>query len=411
MAYLCGMYNKILCLAFVFALALSVMAEDLQSVMKFYKPDMSKGFIFVSKVDMTLTLVNSRGKVVVTYPIACGMNIGQKRVKGDHRTPEGYFLLEKIHDSSNWGHDFHDGKGFIKHAYGHYFLRLQSGFQGIGIHGTHAPSSIGTRATEGCIRLYNDDIEALGQKVTVGMPVIIGPEEGVSKLIASNAQRPDLPYWTTGGSRPAKPAPTHVAQKRKPKVVDGELDIDPEQDLVETAVETPAQKAASKSVSRAASKPVKKAASKPVETAVAAKPVKAEAPVQSAASKPVEKAEPVGTLVKKPAKGPVFVKHEEKPVSTPVEPTLEEPVSKPSNSSNPIEPVIETSKVETPKVETPKVETPVVETPKVETPVVETPKDEKPVESTDQAPQYEVVVEEVVQPDGTVKYEVRYVKK
>lgn len=364
MAYLCGMYNKILCLAFVFALALSVMAEDLQSVIKFYKPDMSKGFIFVSKVDMTLTLVNSRGKVVVTYPIACGMNIGQKRVKGDHRTPEGYFLLEKIHDSSNWGHDFHDGKGFIKHAYGHYFLRLQSGFQGIGIHGTHAPSSIGTRATEGCIRLYNDDIEALGQKVTVGMPVIIGPEEGVSKLIASNAQRPDLPYWTTGGARPAKPAPTHVAQKRKPKVVDGELDIDPEQDLVETAVETPAQKAA---------------------------------------SKPVEKAEPVGTMVKKPAKGPVFVKHEDKPVSTPVESTLEEPVSTPSNS---IEPVIET-----PVVETPKVETPVVETPKVETSVVETPIVDKPVESTDQAPQYEVVVEEVIQPDGTVKYEVRYVKK
>ena len=394
MAYLCSMYNKILCLAFVFALALSVMAEDLQSVMKFYKPDMSKGFIFVSKVDMTLTLVNSRGKVVVTYPIACGMNIGQKRVKGDHRTPEGYFLLEKIHDSSNWGHDFHDGKGFIKHAYGHYFLRLQSGFQGIGIHGTHAPSSIGTRATEGCIRLYNDDIEALGQKVTVGMPVIIGPEEGVSKLIASNAQRPDLPYWTTGGSRPAKPAPTYVAQKRKPKVVDGELDIDPEQDLVETAVEAPARKAASKSVSRAASKPV--------ETAVAAKPVKAEAPVQSAASKPVEKAEPVGTMVKKPAKGPVFVKHEEKSAEAET-PVVETPKVE--------TPVVETPKVETPVVETPKVETPVVETPKVETPVVETPVVEKPVESTDQAPQYEVVVEEVVQPDGTVKYEVRYVKK
>ena len=404
MAYLCGMYNKILCLAFVFALALSVMAEDLQSVMKFYKPDMSKGFIFVSKVDMTLTLVNSRGKVVVTYPIACGMNIGQKRVQGDHRTPEGYFLLEKIHDSSNWGHDFHDGKGFIKHAYGHYFLRLQSGFQGIGIHGTHAPSSIGTRATEGCIRLYNDDIEALGQKVTVGMPVIIGPEEGVSKLIASNAQRPDLPYWTTGGSRPAKPAPTRVAQKRKPKVVDGELDIDPEQDLVETAVETPVKKAASKSVSRAASKPV--------ETAVAAKSVKAEAPVQTAASKPVEKAEPVGTMVKKHAKGPVFVKHDEKSAEaeTPVveTPKVETPVVETRKVETPI---VETPKVETPVVETPKVETPVVETPKVETPVVETPKVEKTVESTEQALQYEVVVEEVIQPDGTVKYEVRYVKK
>ena len=341
MPYLCSMYYKILCMALAFAISLSVAAEDLQSVMKFYKPDMSKGFIFVSKVDMTLTLVNSQGKVVVTYPIACGMNLGQKNVTGDHRTPEGYFLLEKIHDSSNWGHDFHDGKGFIKHAYGHYFLRLQTGFSGIGIHGTHAPSSIGTRATEGCIRLYNDDIEALGQKALVGMPVIIGPEEGVAHLIASNAKRPDLPYWTTGKARPAKPAPTPVAQKRKPKVVDGELDIDPEKDLIDAGVETP----------------VKKAAPKPV--------VKVEDT-------------PVPTRVDKPAKGPVFVKHDEKP-----------------------------AEAKTPVVETQKVETPVVETPKVETPVVETPV----VESTDQAPQYDVVVDEVVQPDGTVKYVVRYVKK
>ena len=401
MPYLCSMYYKILCMALAFAISLSVAAEDLQSVMKFYKPDMSKGFIFVSKVDMTLTLVNSQGKVVVTYPIACGMNLGQKNGKGDHRTPEGYFLLEKIHDSSNWGHDFHDGKGFIKHAYGHYFLRLQTGFSGIGIHGTHAPSSIGTRATEGCIRLYNDDIEALGQKALVGMPVIIGPEEGVAHLIASNAKRPDLPYWTTGKARPAQPAPTPVVQKRKPKVVDGELDIDPEKDLVDVD-ETPVKKAAPKPVVKLKEKPVVKVEEKPV--------VKVEDT-------------PVPTRVDKPAKGPVFVKHDENPAEakTPVVeiPKVETPVVETPKVETA---VIETPKVETPVVETPKVETPVVETPKaenpvVETPVVETPKVETPVvetpvvESTDQAPQYDVVVDEVVQPDGTVKYVVRYVKK
>ena len=374
MPYLCSMYYKILCMALAFALSLSVAAEDLQSVMKFYKPDMSKGFIFVSKVDMTLTLVNSQGKVVVTYPIACGMNLGQKNVTGDHRTPEGYFLLEKIHDSSNWGHDFHDGKGFIKHAYGHYFLRLQTGFSGIGIHGTHAPNSIGTRA----IRLYNDDIEALGQKALVGMPVIIGPEEGVAHLIASNAKRPDLPYWTTGKARPAQPAPTPVVQKRKPKVVDGELDIDPEKDLVDVD-ETPVKKAAPK-------------------------------PVVKVKEKPVVKVEdtPIPTRVDKPAKGPVFVKQDEKPAEakTPVVeiPKVETPVVETPKVETT---VVETPVVETPKAETPVAVTPVVETPKVETPVVETPV----VESTDQAPQYDVVVDEVVQPDGTVKYVVRYVKK
>ena len=365
MPYLCSMYHKILCVALAFALSLSVVAEDLQSVMKFYKPDMSNGFIFVSKVDMTLTLVNSQGRVVVTYPMACGVNRGQKNVAGDHKTPEGYFMLEKIHDSSNWGHDFHDGKGFIKHAYGHYFLRLQTGFQGIGIHGTHDPASIGTRATEGCIRLENSNLEALEQKVTIGMPVIIGPEEGVAHLIATNAQRPDLPYWTTGGTRPSKPAPTTVAQKRKPKVVDGELDIDPEKDLVDAVVETP---------------------------------------VQTAAQERVEKVEDkhVATMVKKPAKGPVFVKHDEKPT----EPVVEKPVETvvvETPAETPVEPVVE-KPVENPVVETPVVETPVE--PVVETPVVET-----SAETTDQSPHYEVVVDEVLQPDGTVKYVVRYVKK
>ena len=359
-------------MAVAFALSLSVVAEDLQSVMKFYKPDMSKGFIFVSKVDMTLTLVNSQGKVVVTYPMACGMNIGQKSVAGDHKTPEGYFMLEKIHDSSNWGHDFHDGKGFIKHAYGHYFLRLQTGFQGIGIHGTHDPASIGTRATEGCIRLENSNLEALEQKVTIGMPVIIGPEEGVAQLIASNAQRPDLPYWTTGGVRPSKPASTTVAKKRKPKVVDGELDIDPEKDLVDVV----------------------------------------EKPVKTATPKPVEKVDdkPIATMVKKPAQGPVFVEQDKKSA----EPVVEKPVETPVVET----PVVETPKVETPVVETPVVEkpieNPVIETPVVETsvePVVETPVVETPDESTDQTPHYEVVVDEVLQPDGTVKYVVRYVKK
>ena len=325
------MYSKLLCLALAFVLSLTAAAEDLQSVIGFYKPDMSRGFIYVSKVDMTLTLVNSRGKVVVTYPIACGMNIGQKSVAGDHKTPEGYFLLQKIHDASNWGHDFHDGKGFIPHAYGPWFLRLQTGFQGIGIHGTHAPASIGTRATEGCIRLRNSDVEALEQRVVVGMPVIIGPEEGVAKLIAANAQRPDLPYWTTGGApRPSRPAPA-IASKRKPKVVDGVLDIDPEKDLADA--------------------------------------------------------------VQKPSEPIPAVKAVEPAAETPAVPVVEIPAVEPS------------------------LDTPVAGTPAgqaAEAPANESPADqvaEASAEPTDQAPRYEVVVEEVTQPDGTVKFEVRYVRQ
>lgn len=167
----------VFCLALVF-INLGF-AENLKDVMSHYNPDMSKGLIFVSKTEMTLTLADSQGNVVKIYPMACGKNIGHKQLKGDMRTPEGVFSLQMIQDASTWGHDFKDGNGYIRGAYGPWFLRLKTpGFSGIGIHGTHAPESIGTRATEGCIRLENHDIDDLHNRVTLGMTVIIGPEPG-----------------------------------------------------------------------------------------------------------------------------------------------------------------------------------------------------------------------------------------
>lgn len=55
-------------------------------------------------------------------------------------------------------------------------MRLEvPGHKGIGIHGTHKPESIGTRDTEGCIRLRNEDIADLKTKVNIGMVVIVLP--------------------------------------------------------------------------------------------------------------------------------------------------------------------------------------------------------------------------------------------
>ena len=232
------MLKKILCVAMAFVWAIATWAENLKTVMSYYQPEMSKGFIFISKVDMTLTLVNSQGDVVVTYPMACGKNKGTKTTKGDYKTPEGHFLLQQIHDASAWGHNFNDGKGFIRHAYGPYFLRLKTGFQGIGIHGTHAPESIGTRATEGCIRLENSTLESLVPLVKLGMPVIIGPEQGVDELIAHHVPSPTPQVWGKTG----KPSDTQIANRVEPtsvnknlKVVDGMLDIDTELDLSDVA--------------------------------------------------------------------------------------------------------------------------------------------------------------------------------
>ena len=51
-------------------------------------------------------------------------------------------------------------------------FRLYMG-DGYGIHGTDTPTSIGTSASHGCVRVRNEDIETLYQIVKIGTPVFI----------------------------------------------------------------------------------------------------------------------------------------------------------------------------------------------------------------------------------------------
>lgn len=136
-------------------------------------------YIIISKEDLTLTLYDERGVVVVQYPVAVGKNYGNKQHMGDYRTPEGEFYVQQIQSASTWGHDFGDGLGYIENCYGNWFIRLYTPpYKGIGIQGTHLPELIGTRSTEGCIRLRNEDLDALHPYIELGMKVIIEPSQG-----------------------------------------------------------------------------------------------------------------------------------------------------------------------------------------------------------------------------------------
>lgn len=134
--------------------------------------------ILIKKGKFTLYLLD-QGKPVGHWCVALGKNPGQKEKSGDMKTPTGTFPIDEIIDASGWSHDFGDGKGEIPHAYGPWFLSLDTSklskgqWDGIGIHGTHDPSSIGTRASEGCIRLNNKDLETLKAYVKVGTKVVI----------------------------------------------------------------------------------------------------------------------------------------------------------------------------------------------------------------------------------------------
>ena len=138
----------------------------------------SAPFIVIDKGNFTLNLVDSAGNSIKEYGIACAVNLGNKTRRGDHKTPEGVFKITQLLNARGLSHDFGDGKGPVKEAYGPWFLRLGvPGFIDIGIHGTPFPESIGSRATEGCIRMLNEDVTDLKNRVKVGTAVIILPDE------------------------------------------------------------------------------------------------------------------------------------------------------------------------------------------------------------------------------------------
>lgn len=131
-------------------------------------------YIIVSKEEMKMTVYNQKGTELMKFPIACGMNYGQKERAGDNRTPEGVFKVVSKDSASHWTYDF--GSGPVKGAYGPLFIRLNTpGFKGIGIHGTHDKSTVPGRETHGCIRLKNEDLVKLSKLVDKGTLVVILP--------------------------------------------------------------------------------------------------------------------------------------------------------------------------------------------------------------------------------------------
>ncbi len=131
--------------------------------------------VVISKERMAMYVMEEDGTLLHAYDMACGKGIGDKVEENDMKTPEGKFLIQGVFDAKEWVHDFGDGRGLVRGAYGPYFVRLDTPpFEGIGIHGTHDPASIGSRATEGCIRLTNADIsDFVRNYARVGMPVVI----------------------------------------------------------------------------------------------------------------------------------------------------------------------------------------------------------------------------------------------
>lgn len=88
---------------------------------------------------------------IKAYKVSTGRYQGNKTRRGDNKTPEGNFKIIQKQNSSNW---YYKGQK----AYGPYFLRINSKWGDIGIHGTNEPEKLGERASHGCIRMLNKDL-------------------------------------------------------------------------------------------------------------------------------------------------------------------------------------------------------------------------------------------------------------
>ena len=115
-------------------------------------PDVKPGgyWIVVDTNRLVLTLYRD-GEVQGRWPIAVG--------KPWTMTPVGEWRIVN--------------KGYATGVFGSRWMGLDIPFGSYGIHGTDRPWSIGTRASAGCIRMFNQDVERLFDLVPVGTPVSI----------------------------------------------------------------------------------------------------------------------------------------------------------------------------------------------------------------------------------------------
>ena len=111
-----------------------------------------------------------RGAIAIkSYPVAIG--------RAGWETPKGEFQVMRMLKNPTWINPLTDATipgGSPANPLGKYWIAFWTdGTNWIGFHGTPNPSSVGTAASHGCIRMYNADVEELFQQVTPGTPVTV----------------------------------------------------------------------------------------------------------------------------------------------------------------------------------------------------------------------------------------------
>jgi len=150
--------------------------------------------LVVSIPDRKLALLED-GRVVKIYPVAVG--------KDATPSPAGSFTVAERVTRPTW---YRPGKVVPpgrNNPLGPRWIGLSR--RGYGIHGTNSPRSIGRRASHGCIRMRNADVEELFGLVAIGDPVELLAERS-AELDRIFGRPPDPQAAANAGSTAAAPA-------------------------------------------------------------------------------------------------------------------------------------------------------------------------------------------------------------
>jgi lipoprotein-anchoring transpeptidase ErfK/SrfK len=137
-----------------------------------FASDFAPGTIVIRTNERRLYLVRGDG-TALRYPVAVGKPIkqwfGSARIDGKYVKPAWAPPADVKRDNPRLP-DVIPG-GAPNNPMGVRALTLDR--DEYAIHGTNRPSSIGTFASYGCIRMYNQDIVDLYEQVEVGTPVVV----------------------------------------------------------------------------------------------------------------------------------------------------------------------------------------------------------------------------------------------
>lgn len=133
--------------------------------------------LLIDREDFTLKLYKD-DKVIETYPIAVGM-VGHKTPRGIYRINHRAKCPEWQVPNSEWATEAGLKPGTVfkgcteANPLKERWLGVTKPEVGIGIHGTGDRSSMGKRASHGCIRMLPEDVVELYPRVPLGSAVTI----------------------------------------------------------------------------------------------------------------------------------------------------------------------------------------------------------------------------------------------